>query len=103
MADYRETDVSGTQWQRCCAVHIQNPYGQTPQITLQEEQLTTVNGQLFQKGAGGINITFDPNEVINLLNPATGEALGTTMTHGQMYTALWSLYIAKADARDAAV
>lgn len=103
MADYKETNVTGTQWQRCCAVHIQNTYGQTPQVTMQEEQLTAVNGQLFQKGASGLNITYDPTELIPLLNPLTGVATGASMSQGQIYAALWSLYMTKAAARDAGV
>ena len=99
--NYKENSVAGTQWQRCCAVHIQNTYGQTPQITLQEERLTEVNGQLFQQGAVGLNITFDPAAVIPLLNPADGTPLGQSMTQGQIHIALWSLYMQAAAARDA--
>lgn len=102
MPDYKETTVNGTQWTRCCGVHISNRYGQTPQITLQEERLTTVGGEIFQQGAGGINLEFNPSEVIQLLNPATGEPLGQTMTQGQIHVALWSLYMKKAAERDAA-
>ncbi len=100
MANYKETQVSGQQWQRACAIHIQNNYGQTPQITIQEEQLTKVGDELFQKGAGGISIAFDPNEVIALRHPVTGELMGETMTQGQIHVALWSLYMQKAAERD---
>ena len=100
--DYKASEISGNQWQRCCAVNIQNSYGRTPQITLQEEILTNINGEIYQKGAGGINIAFDPSEVIPLLDPTTGEPLGATMTQGQIHVALWSLYMMKAQARDAA-
>jgi hypothetical protein len=103
MADYKELSVSGNQWQRACAIHIQNNYGQTPQITIQEEQLTNINGEIFQKGAGGINITFDPSQVIDLLNPADGTPLGASMTQGQIHVALWSLYMQEAAKRDAAL
>lgn len=102
MPDYKETTVNGTQWQRCCAIHISNPYGRTPQITLQEERLTTINGELFQQSAGGINLDFDPEAEIPLLNTATGEPLGWSMSQGELHAALWSLYMMKAAERDAA-
>jgi hypothetical protein len=101
MADYKQTNVSGTQWQRCNAIHIQNTLGQTPTVTMQEEQITNVGGQQFSKSVGGLNVPFNPNESIPLLNPADGTSLGTSMTQGQIQVALWSLYMAKAAARDA--
>ena len=102
MPDYKETSVNGNQWQRCSAVSIQNQYGQEPIIYLQEEQITNVNGELFHKPIGGLSIRFDPASTIDLLDPATGESLGTTMTQGQIHLALWSLYMQAAHARDAA-
>lgn len=102
MANYQETQVDGIQWQRCNAVHIQNTYGRTPSITLQEEKLTQVGGQTFQQGAGGFNFDFNPAEVIELRDPNTGALTGGTMTMADMYVALWSLYMGKALARDAA-
>lgn len=103
MADYKEQNVSGNQWQRCCNIHISNSYGRVPTITMQEEQLTNINGELFQKGAGGINVEFNPDANIPLLNPADGTPLGTTMTQGQIHVALWSLYMQKAAERDAVI
>jgi hypothetical protein len=100
--DYKASDISGNQWQRCCAINISNQYGRTPQILLQEEILTDISGELYQKGAGGINITFNPAEEIPLLDPVTGAPLGATMTQGQIHVALWSLYMMKAAERDAA-
>jgi len=103
MADYKETTVSGTQWQRCNAIHIQNTYGQTPTVTMQEEQITNVGDQQFQRSVGGLNIPFDPDAVIQLRNPADGSLLGASMTQGQIHVALWSLYVQSAAARDAAL
>lgn len=102
MADYKESTVSGTQWQRCWGVYIQNLYGTTPHVTLREEQVTVVSGATFQKDVGQIDFPFDPAATITLLNPETGEPFGATMTMGEMYVALWSLYMERAAARDAA-
>lgn len=102
MADYKETTVNGTQWQRCRTVIIDNSYGRQPVITFQEEKLTNVNGELFQQGAGGLNVPFDPSKVITLLDPATGQPTGQTITFGEMYVGMWSLYMQEAFARDEA-
>lgn len=102
MPDYKETSVNGTQWQRCRTVIIDNSYQRQPNIMFQEERLTNVNGELFQQGAGGLNVPFDPAQVITLLDPATGLPTGDTMTFGEMYIAMWSLYMSEAVARDEA-
>ena len=101
--DYKETTVSGSQWQRCYGIDIRNQLGQVPQITLSEEVVTVVNGQTFQQCVGSLNVTFDPAQEIVLLNPVDGTPLGATMTQGQIHVALWSLYMAKAAERDGPV
>lgn len=101
MSDYKETTVTGSQWQRCCAINIDNTYGQAPTVRLQEEQITNVNGELFKKPVGGLSVPFDLAAEIELLDPTTGLPLGATMTQGQIHVALWSLYMQAAAARDA--
>lgn len=101
MPNYRETAASGTQWQRCAAIVITNPYGGTPSIRMDEETIAMMGGEKFIKSVGCIESQFNPAEIIPLINPETGEALGQTMTFMEMYVALHSLYLAKATARDA--
>jgi len=103
MADYKETNVSGKQWQRCNKIIIENTFGVVPRITLWEEQITSVGDQKFQQPSGALNIPFDPNATIQLMNPANGLPLGVTMTQGQIHVALWSLYMHEAVKRDAAL
>ena len=103
MANYKESAVSGTQWQRCWGVYIQNLRDSVPHITLSEEQVTIVGDQSFTKDMGHIDFQFDPAAEITLLNPVTGVATGETITMGEMYVALWSLYMGRAASRDAAL
>lgn len=100
--DYQETTVAGKQWKRCYAIDIQNPYGQTPTVTMHEEVITQVNDAVFHQRTGNVQVPFDPSAEIALLDPATGAPLGVTMTQGQIHVALWSLYMTKALERDAA-
>lgn len=102
MPDYKETAVTGTQWQRCAAVVIMNPLNGTPTIRMDEEIIANFGGNAFSKSVPGIQMDFDPAMVIPLLNPETGEALGASMTGMEVYVALYSLYIMQAKARDEA-
>lgn len=102
MPDYKETTVSGTQWQRCNGVVIANPYNAQPTVRLTEEIVAVVGGNTFVQSAQGLSFDFDPSEVIPLLDPQTGLATGSTTTGGDVYVALYSLYIKRATERDAA-
>ena len=104
MPDYKESAVSGKQWQRCRAIEIDNPYGAMPVVRFFEEMRTQVGGQSVSVPVGGITQNFDdPGKIFQLCNPMTGEQTGQTMTHGEVYAVLWSLYMALAEERDAEV
>jgi len=46
----------------------------------------------------------DPIEAYDsLLDPTTGNPVGATISHGEVYAVLWSLYMALAAERDAAI
>lgn len=98
--NYKESTLSGSQWQRCVRVTIDNNYGQVPQVTFHEEVVTQVGDKQFKENCGAVYAEFDQNAVIQLLSPETGEPTGATMTQGQVHLAMWSLYMAKAKERD---
>jgi len=102
MANYKETNVNSAQWQRCKSITIRNEYMETPIIYMQEEVITVANDTVISKLVPLIDFVFNPADVVELLNPTTGESLGQTMTFEQIYVALWSLYMSKAAARDEA-
>lgn len=103
MTDYKETEVTGTSWQRCDAVTISNPRNAVPTVRMSEEIIANLGGNEFSKTAQGLAFAFDPSIVIPLLNPVTGLSTGSSMTGMDVYVALYSLYILKAAARDAGV
>lgn len=102
MANYKESAVAGTKWQRASRVVIDNPYGGTPGVLLVEQQAMQLGDEVVIKDIGNLAATFDPAAEIPLVNPETGESLGQVMTHQQLYVALHSLYIQLAAERDAA-
>lgn len=101
MSDYKESAVTGKRWQRCNVVHIDNPYNAQPMVTFAEQEIAEVDGATFQTQLGQIVFPFDQDVVIQLRDPATGELTGATITGGEVYASLYSLYIQKAMERDA--
>lgn len=104
MANYNETNVTGTTWQRCHKIEIRNPNGGSKSAIFFEEEITSLeNGRVIQEPITNIQEQFsDPMKTIELLNPETGDQLGNTVTYQDVYVILYSLYMQLAAARDAA-
>jgi hypothetical protein len=103
MSNYNEQAVTGTEWTRCKRVVIDNPLAQPPEIRFDEEvALTTSGGATMKTAIGYLNVPFDPDAVIDIYNPATGEPTGQTITQGEMYALVYSAYLTAATARDVA-
>lgn len=104
MANYKETNVTGTQWKRAYRVQIDNVIDQIPRLTFDEQTITILDSETITKPVGHVTAMFDPTYVINLKNPQTGEAIpGATATETDLYVILYSLYIQLAEERDAAI
>ena len=120
--DYKESPLIGTTWQRCRAVTISNPHSSlkksiqdpngppmtmkkvplVPEVFFQEETAMALpDGRVLLQDVGSCRAEFSAGGSFPLLNPETGEALGVTMSHQELYVALFSLYMATATARDA--
>lgn len=103
MPDYKETSVTGTQWQRCNCVHIDNPHNAQPMVTFAEEEVVALQGNSFTKPSTQIVFPFNPDDVVQLRNPQDGVLTGNSMTAAEIYVAIYSFYIQKAYERDAAL
>jgi len=102
MANYQETQVTGTKWQRCNQVLINNPYNTTPAVAFKEETVVVLDSGVFIQSQSGLACDFDPQGVINLRDPATGALTGQTMSQQDVYVALYSMYLQLAEQRDQA-
>jgi hypothetical protein len=102
MPDYKESSLSGTEWQRCNVVVVTNPLGGKPKIAFEEERIVSVGGRVIKEGIGGCQKSFDSDGMFPLLDPATNLPTGQTMGHAALYQALYSLYMQTATERDAA-
>lgn len=101
MANYNETTATGVSWQRCHRVTVENSLDSTPSVLMFEEEVVEINNKRYNTLLGLIQKPFDPvNGVIQLRNPETGELTGTSVSHLELYTILYSLYIQSALERD---
>lgn len=98
---YNGNAAHGVPYQRARYVQIENILGETPRLWFLEEQVVKIDGSdPFKKDVASIQVNFDPEEVIVLVNPATGEATGGFATHRDIMVLLHSLYISAAMKRD---
>jgi hypothetical protein len=112
--NYNESNVSGTSWTRCRAVTINNPLsgkgaislltGQPigPNCIFTEETAIALDTETLTFDSGACQQKYVSTDVIELLDPATNNPTGQTITQQNLYNILYSLYIATAKARDAA-
>lgn len=99
MPDYKETNIVTKSWRRSNRVQITNSVGVPPMIEFTEED--AVNDGILTNvyPAGFIKANFIPENTFDILNPETGEVVGTA-THMDVYVLLHSLYINLAVQRD---
>jgi len=100
MPNYKESDVSGTAWQRCHTVTIQNQLDTTKKVEFQEEQVISIGGKIYHEWVKGCSKDYDASASFPILNPQTNAETGQTMTHEELYVALYSLYMLTAADRD---
>ena len=102
MSDYKETPLSGTAWQRCFQIVIENPRNGAPVVRFDEESVLAVaGGNEIRQPVGTLTIPFDPAKPMPLRNPGTGELIPSSeATYGEAYVLLYSAYMAAALERD---
>lgn len=100
MPNYQQSTVTGTAWTRCRLVNIINPLNSRPCAVFVEERAMTIDGQVITNDAGNVARGFDQAQSIPLRNPETGELTGASVSQGELYTILYSLYMQTAIERD---
>jgi hypothetical protein len=104
MINYKESTVAGSVYQRCRYVQIDNTLNAVPKMyCLEEEVIIIPDREPMRRDVSSIDLIFDPTSAIELINPETGEKLGSTVTHKELYVILHSLYIQAAANRDSEV
>ena len=104
MANYNEVTESGdiTKWNRARQIVCDNPVEGAPGITVYEHEATRLpDGTVIEKSLGSLSYAMtDPTVEIPLIDPTTFEQTETTMTAGQIWLAMASVYIWLAKQRD---
>lgn len=100
MADYKQAELSGTEWQRCNVVVVANPLNGIPKISFEEEKVLSMGTNTFKQNIGGCYKNFSPTGSFPVLDVQTNEPTGAVMTHNELYVALYSLYMQTAQERD---
>ena len=101
MPNYKSTTVGGDAWTRCHTVTIRNPLAGVPRIEFAEEQVIAIGDKTLHQWTDCVNKDFASDGTFPLLDPTTNATTGATMTHAQLYVALYSLYMQTAAERDA--
>lgn len=101
MADYKESTVSGTAWQRARLVQINNERGTVPAITFVEERIVVLDDdRSLSNDVSQLVESYDAAKEFDLYDPVTLEPTGDKATHEQLYGLLFGLYMTLAQARD---
>lgn len=98
--NYKESSIAGTSWVRAREVSISNQYMSTPSISILEEKVISVEGDIVKKDVGYLTQAFDPNSLVSVIDPVTNIDTGAKVTHEYIYSMLYSLYMSMAKQRD---
>lgn len=99
MENYSENTATAKTWKRANRFEVLNGYGATPKINIVEETIVEIGGLSVNKFNGMLTVDYDENGVIDLYNPASGEVVGQ-MTHNEILSILYSIYITATKKRD---
>lgn len=98
--NYKEQTEQGQVWTRCYRVEVSNPYNGMSSVNMFEETIINIAGETITKPGRLLTKTFNQNEVIELVNPMTGEPLGATITHQDLYVMFFSMWLKTTKERD---
>lgn len=96
MPDYKETTITGKQWNRFGDVYAFNPLvGQKHIIYGEQAAQTFSTGKTTMENLSGIKKKYSPGETFPLINPETGEVL-RQVTEAELYAMMAShaMYVA---------
>lgn len=101
--DYQPATVIGEEWTRAYQIVVDNRLNAVPEATFFEERaMLTDSGENRHWATGHCRIVYDEAAEIPILDPATGEATGGTITFAALYGLLYSAYLYAATQGDQA-
>jgi hypothetical protein len=105
MPDYKETQVAGSSYRRGYKMTFFNNFNAAPRVLIDEEDVFVLDAnneaQVIRQPAGNISrIVDDFTKTLYLRNPVDGSKLEATISYGELYQSLYSLYWHLAEERD---
>jgi hypothetical protein len=91
---------AGQSWLRVKKIDMFNELGETPIVSFIEERVYSVGGDISKKNTDNLSVVFNPDEVIDIIDPTTNIDTGQRATMGQLYAIMYSMYLKLATARD---
>lgn len=100
---YRPGQITGQSYMRTNRIEIINKASHLPpKVVFHEERVIEgETGVMTRFPEGQCVLEHDPALAIPLLDPATGEATGETLSMNELYAMVYSVYMHAATARDA--
>jgi hypothetical protein len=97
IVNFNEQNVEGTTYLRCKQIVIGNNLNSKPWVSFAEEKVITLSPteQIVQPHRD-FGVSFSPEMIgttFNVIDPYTGLDTGATMTYGELFAILYSLYI----------
>lgn len=87
--------VSGDSYVRCPQVIVDNRLDKTPLVTFHRERILGLDGGAIMREPMSPRIVpFDPAASVDVIDPETGDPTGQTITHGELYALIYSVFIA---------
>ena len=97
-----QAPLAGESYRRCNQVVIDNPLGGAPTVTFgQETIIGTGGGHTAHIPLSPLPMAFSAGGVVPIVNPATGEATGASVSHAEIYALIYSAYLAAANSAPA--
>jgi len=100
MANYKQEALNGAKYNRFSRITIYNPLNQTAAVSVAEEQVLSLDGEIIKREVGEVSKSFDPTEMFQERDPQTGELTGKTLNAYEVYKAIYSYVITMAIQRD---
>lgn len=106
MADYKQTNVTGTRWHRFYRIEIDNPRNGTPSVSCAEQEVVNFGADEGAREVGTLRFDFDPAADFPILEPATNGVqdaawLASLPMGMQAYVLIYSYVLHQAALRDA--
>jgi hypothetical protein len=97
MPNYKESNITGTQYTRAKSVVFQNTDGAVPSVLFTEENVINLTNKKIYELGRNLFKSYDATATFPVFDPVAGE-LSTTefRTHEQLFNDLYGLYLSTA-------